>query len=99
MEDFITKQKSQPMSAAEHQKDIHTIIYLERLIYTHAGAVSEDTITTADLSSQTPTETERRRVLAQYDQRNGDPHHRHWHRQAFGAGIVYLSKPEPFEPF
>ena len=87
------------MNTSQHQNDIHIIIYLERMIYSAAGIVSEDTITTTDLGSQTPTETERRRVLAQYDQRNGDPHHRHWHRQAFGAGIVYLSKPEPFEPF
>ena len=87
------------MSTAEHQKNIHTIIYLERLIYAHAGMVSEDVIATTDLGSHTPTETERRRVLAQYDESNANPHHRHWHRQAFGAGIAYLSKPAAFEPF
>ena len=87
------------MHTSQHQRDIHTIIYLECMIYSAAGIVSEDTIATTDLGSQTPAETERRRVLTQYDQRNGDPHHRHWHRQTFGAGMVYLSKPEPFEPF
>ena len=87
------------MNTSQHQNDIHTIIYLERMIYSAAGIVSEDTIATTNLGSETPTETERRRVLAQYDQRNSDPHHRHWHRQTFGAGIVYLSKPAAFEPF
>ena len=87
------------MHTSQHQKDIHIIIYLERLIYPAAGMVLEDTIVTTDLGSHTPTETDRLRVLAQYDQSNDDPHHRHWHRQSFGAGIVYLSKPASFEPF
>jgi len=87
------------MNTSQHQNDIHIIIYLERMIYSHSGIVSEDTIATTDLGTHTPTEKARRRVLAQYDQRNSNPHHRHWHRQAFGADIVYLSKPEPFEPF
>ena len=87
------------MHKSQHQRDIHTIIYLERLIYAHTGAASEDTIATTDIGTHTPTEPERRRVLAQYDEGNTNPHHRHWHRQSFGAGIVYLSKPASFEPF
>ena len=82
-----------------HREDIHTIIYLEKLIYAHEGVVSEDIIATTDLGTHTPTETERLRVLAQYDENNADPHYRHWNRQEFGPGIVFLSKPEPFEPF
>ena len=87
------------MNTSQHQKDIHVIIYLEKLIYAQQGMVSQRDIVTADINANTPTEAERVRVLAEYDQRNRDPHHRHWHRQSFGAGIVYFSKPEPFEPF
>jgi hypothetical protein len=87
------------MNTSQHQKDIHTIIYLERLIYAHGAMVSEDDIATANLGKDTPTEAERLRVLAKYDDGNTNPHHRHWHRQSFGAGVVYLSKPAQFEPF
>jgi hypothetical protein len=87
------------MHKSQHQRDINIIIYLEKLIYAHTGAASEDDIATANLGKDTPTEAERLRVLAKYDDGNTNPHHRHWHRQSFGAGVVYLSKPAPFEPF
>ena len=87
------------MNTSQHQNDIHIIICLERIIYAADSMISEEAVINAPLSTGTTSADERRRVLAQYDQRNGDPHHRHWHRQAVGAGIVYLSKPEPFEPF
>lgn len=87
------------MHTSQHQKDIHIIIYLERIIYAADGMISEDAVINTDLNSCTPSADERRRVLSQYDQNNGDPHHRHWHRTEFAEGVVYLSKPASFEPF
>ena len=87
------------MNTSHHQKDIHTIIYLEQIIYAADGMISEEAVVNTDLNSGTPSADERRRVLAQYDQRNINPHRRHWHRVEFAEDVVYLSKPASFEPF
>ena len=94
-----TRHTCHQFSASQHQNDIHTIIYLEQIIYAADSIISEEAVINTPPGTGTTSADERRRVLARYDQRNGDPHHRHWHRQAFGPGMVYLSKPEPFEPF
>ena len=84
----------------DHIKDIHTILYLEQIIYAADGVISEEKVISTNLSTgMPPSADDRLRLLAHYDQSNSDPRHRYWHRQSFGEGINYLSKPQPFEPF
>lgn len=84
----------------DHIKDIHSIIYLEQIIYAADGMISEKDVVNTDLGTGTPPSiSDSLRLLAHYDQNNGDPHHRHWHRTEFAEGVVYLSKPASFEPF
>ncbi len=80
-------------------KDIHTIIYLERIIYSSDRMLLESDIISTDLGTDTPSQSDRLQVLAQYDQNNTNPFHQHWHRQSFPSGMVCLTKPAPFDPF
>jgi hypothetical protein len=80
-----------------HQQDIHTIIYLEQIIYASDRMLMESELLSS--TDGTPSKADRLRVLSSYDQSNTDPHHQHWHRERLGGDMVVITKPAPFNPF